>query len=239
MGDHYNGCNSLPGFLGTNHFCHPCKGRKYPACHKTGCPDFSPDQSPCHHYRRCHRTFFGEQCLGNHYVYSTTDGKKADCTKKIKNVCASEHKCLNCNRLLRPRKIETRHVCGTAECPSCKQYHNLYSHQRHIQTPTKLEQKRQLLKSRKRKADGSQSSQTKENLFGYWDSETIQDTDVYVPNLVCAATSNCDDLFHFEGTTCIRDFIDWLRELALDFKLTVLAHNSQELDSYLILDELY
>ena len=139
----------------------------------------------------------------------------------------------------RPCEIETRHVCGTAEYPSCKEYHNLYRHQCHIQNPTKLEHKSKLLKSRKRKADGLQSNQTKENLFVYWDSETMQDTRVHVPNLVCAATSNCDDLFHFEGTTCIRDFIDWLRELSLDFKLTVLAHNSQGFDSYLILDELY
>ena len=33
--------------------------------------------------------------------------------------------------------------------------------------------------------------------------------------------------------------MDWLRELALDFKLTVLAHNSQGFDFYSILDELY
>ena len=253
VGDHYHGCNSLPGFLGTDQFClhcetsykdddighHPCKGKKCPSCHQTGCPDFVPDQLPRHPCPRCHRHFFGEQCLGNHYVYSSTDGKKADFTKKIKNVCDTHRKCPNCNRLLRPREIETRHVCGTAECPSCKEYHNLHRHQCHIQNPIKLEQKRKLRRSRKRKADGSPSNQTKENLFVYWDSKTMQDTAVHVPNLVCAATSNCDDLFHFERTTCIRDFLDWLRELSLDFKLTVLAHNSQGFDSYLILDELY
>ena len=134
VGEHYHGCNSLPGFLGTNHFClhcqtsykdddinhHPCKGKKCHACHQTGCPDFSPSQSPRHRCSRCHHSFFGEQCLGNHYVYSTTNGKKADSNKKIKNVCTSECKCLNCNRLLRPREIETRHMCGAAECPSCR-----------------------------------------------------------------------------------------------------------------------
>lgn len=66
-----------------------------------------------------------------------------------------------------------------------------------------------------------------------------QDTAVHVPSLVCAATSNCDELFHFEGTTFNVDAFDWLRELAQDFKLTVLAQKLQGFDSYLMLDELY
>ena len=62
---------------------------------------------------------------------------------------------------------------------------------------------------------------------------------VHVPNLVCAATSNTDTLYQFEGTDCIADFLEWLRELNYEYKLTVLAHNSQGFDSYLILYELY
>ena len=60
-----------------------------------------------------------------------------------------------------------------------------------------------------------------------------------MPNLVCAATSNCDEPFHFEGATCIETFLEWLRELAQDFKLNVLAHNTQGFDYYIILDVLY
>ena len=60
-----------------------------------------------------------------------------------------------------------------------------------------------------------------------------------MPNLVCAATSNSDELFHFEGPTCIEALLDWFRELAQDFKLTVLAHNLQGFDRYLILNALY
>ena len=131
-----------------------------------------------------------------------------------------------------------RVTCGTAECPSCKQYHNLRSHQCYIQNPTKLV-KRKLLKSRKRKANATRIREEKDHLFIYWDNETMQDTGIHVPNLVCTATSNCDELFHFEGTTCIVSLLDWLRELGQDFKVMVLAHKSQGFDSYLILDELY
>ena len=251
--NHYHGCNYLSGFLGTSHFCiecetsyqqddylhHPCKGKKCHACHQMGCVDFAPGQIPRHQCPRCQRAFFGEQRMGNHYVYSTTDGKRVDVAKGIKSVCTTVRKCKDCNRLLRSHEIETRHVCGTAECPSCKQYHDLRKHQCFIQNPEKLVERRKLLKSRKRKADGTHTRVEKDHLFVYWDSETMQDTGVHVPNLVCAATSNSNVLFKFEGSTCIPDFLDWLLKVGEESKLTVLAHNSQGFDSYLILDELY
>ena len=130
-------------------------------------------------------------------------------------------------------------MCGTAECPSCKQYHDLRKHQCFIQNPEKLEEKRKLLKSRKRKADGTNTRVEKDHVFVYWDSETMQDTGVHVPNLVCAATSNSNELFKFEGSTCIPNFLDWLLTVGEESKLTVLTHNSQGFDFYLILDELY
>ena len=253
VGQHYHGCHSLSGFLGSVHFCldcetryqqddhshHPCKGRKCHACKQTGCVDFAPGQIPRHQCPRCQRAFFGEQCMGNHYVYSATDGTRANGAKGIQSVCNTVRKCKQCNRLLRPHEIETRHVCGTAECPSCKQYCNLSQHQCYIQNPSKLEEKRKLLKSRKRKADGTSTRVEKDHVFVYWDSETMQDTGVHVPNLVCAATSNSNAQFKFEGSRCIVNFLDWLLELGKESKLTVLAHNSQGFDSYLILDELY
>ena len=67
----------------------------------------------------------------------------------------------------------------------------------------------------------------------------MQDTGVHVPNLVCAATSDTDTLYHFEGTDCIADFLEWLRGLNNEYKITVHSHNSQGFDSYLILNELY
>lgn len=110
---------------------------------------------------RCHRSFFGPRCLENHFAYSTVIGKKANPSKKIKNVCATQHKCPTCRRLLRPSELETKHECGTAECPSCKEYHNL-CHQCFIQNPKDLEDKKKR-KQRKRKADGSQATPEKRN----------------------------------------------------------------------------
>ena len=247
VGEHYHGCNSLPGFLGSSHFCvdcetsfehddehhHPCQGKKCPACFHTHCPD-KGNPTATHPCSSCHRIFLGEQCLTNHRDFTTVDGKKANA--KHPNVCATVRRCGRCLRRLSDYELRKKHhVCGTAECPSCREYHNLHQHRCYIQNPIKLQEKRK--KSRKRKANRERVE--KDKLFVYWDSETMQDTGVHVPNLVCAATSNCDELFHFEGATCIRDFLDWLRELARDSELTVLAHNSQGFDSHLILDELY
>ena len=134
VGEHYHGCNSLPGFLGTNQFSvecetsfndddynhHPYKDRKCPACLQTGCQDYRPGESFDYLCRCCHRFFFGEQCLANHRTYSSINGKKADPAKKIKRVCGSTKKYPRCNRLLRPREIETRHICGTANVTRVK-----------------------------------------------------------------------------------------------------------------------
>ena len=254
VGEHFHGCHSLSGFLGHNYFCldceksfdhddmhhHQCNGKRCRACHQTKCPDYhnTHGESATLSCDRCHRSFFGSQCLENHYTYSTVDGKKVDPSKKIKNVCATQRKCPTCRRLLRPRELETKHECGTAECPSCKEYHNLQRHQCFIQNPKDLEDKKKR-KQRKRKADGSQATPDKETIFVHWDTETMQDTGVHVPNLVCARTSNTAENYTFPGLTCIEDFLDWLRELSIDCKLVVMAHNSQGFDSYFILDKLY
>lgn len=168
-----------------------------------------------------------------------TDTVKAG--QGIRNVCSTLRKCEDCNRFLREKEIKTeKHTCGTSECPSCKRYKDLTIHKCFIQNPEKLEEWRKALqesRSNKRRADGSRI--TKNHLFVYWDSETMQETDVHVPNLIYAAASDTSQLYPFEGEECVADFLEWLRELNKEHKLTVLAHNSQGFDSYLILQQLY
>ena len=255
--NHYHGCNSLKAFMGRCFFCvecetgydhddihhHPCNGKKCRACCQTNCKDYkeSRGQAAQHSCPKCHRKFFGEECMGNHYHYSPIDGVKTNYDKRIKNVCSQLRKCKLCNRLLREQEIHTnKHTCGTSKCPSCREYKDLTTHRCYIQNPTKLEERRKTLqesRSNKRRADGTRV--TKDHLFVYWDSETMQETGVHVPNLVCAATSNTSNMYNFEGEECITAFIEWLRELNKDYKITVIAHNSQGFDSYFILQKLY
>ena len=133
VGEHYHGCNSLSGFLGRGYFCikcetsfntddikhHPCKGKKCHAFCETQCIDYhqSRGQEAGHTCPQCHRQFFGEQCLGNHYVYSTTDRKRADTAKKIKPVCVTICQCPICNRLLRPQEMKRATCAGPVNAP--------------------------------------------------------------------------------------------------------------------------
>ena len=90
--------------------------------------------------------------------------------------------------------------------PLAKKYHNPQRHQCFIQNPKDLEDKKKR-KQRKRKADGSQATPEKETIFISWGTETIQESALHVPNLVCARTSNSNANYTFPGTTCVEDFM--------------------------------
>lgn len=99
-GEHYHGCTSISGFLGRNRSClhcekgydyddmkhHPCQGKKCFACYQSKCEDYrrAGGESATLECNRCQRSFLGDQCMQNHYVYASTDEKKADPAKKIK-----------------------------------------------------------------------------------------------------------------------------------------------------------
>ena len=157
--------------------------------------------------------------LGNHYVYSTTDGKRVDAAKKIKNVCSTQRKCPPCNKLLRP--------CVTSRLRH-RQMPLLQTISQSLSSPMlhtgshQIRRKREIAEIQKMQGGWiakSRRERQRLRLLG----ESMQDTGVHVSNLVCAATSNCD------STTCIPDFLDWLRELAQDFKVAVLAHQFSKL----------
>ena len=259
------------GFFGKNQYClqcetsfdhddlkhHPCRGRKCYACHQTDCADFkaAPPHTkaavPCND---CHRQFFGPTCLKNHTTFQSADGKRALAKNKSNNVCHSKRKCKECGRLLTPYEVEHKHTCDTWECPSCRRWVNLYTHQCYIQNPKELNEhrkkQRQCQKDKralKRRLDGSTVSTTttsrpvdpKELVFVDWDTETMQHQGIHIPNLVCARTSNSDQDYKFEWEGCIQSFLAWLYELAKDVKIIAVAHNSQGFDSYLIIDALY
>ncbi|KAL9952108.1 hypothetical protein ACROYT_G039315 [Oculina patagonica] len=255
-GDHYHGCNSLKGFFDKNFYCiecekgydhnnakdHRCLGRKCFACHQSDCRDYKRAEGETAQVRcnDCGRCFFGDRCFKNHKQRQSDDGKKADGRKK-NSVCHTRKKCERCRKTYEGYELTNGHRCGHAECPSCRKYVDLNAHKCTIQNPEKLEEDREKRRARKRRNDGTRivPQEPEPPVFVSWDAEARQEEGIHVPNLICAMTTNSEEEYQFEGETCVKDFLDWLREIAEDSKVIAVAHNFQGYDAYFVLDELY
>ena len=269
---HYHGCTSLSGFFGKSYYCvecekgfssndlkhHRCPGKKCFACHQANCQDFNQRDEgevaelPCH---RCHRFFFGPICQTNHLLHNSSGGL-AD---PLDSVCDKNKRCPSCYKIYTGKEIEKGHRCGHAECPCCKRYFNLHTHQCYVQ-PLKEKKKKRTKKKKRGAAAGLATLQANEEempvdeweecdpllpLFVYFDIEARQDQGEHVANLLCAERDDSDQCEVFEGETCVEEFLDWLREQTKTNnpqekrEVIAVAHNFQGYDSYFILEQFY
>ena len=243
--DHYHTCTSLTGFFGTSYYCaqcekgfavddsrhHRCKGKRCYACQQTNCLAYQDTQATFY-CPQCHRSFFNRQCYENHLVF-TQSGKRAT----DNSVCEVKRRCPGCNKVTDGKQNIRQHQCGYSNCPSCKKYVELANHKCYIQPITGEDRN----STRKRKRE----ERVPPPLFVYFDIESMQDTGIHVPNLVCAETNEEDTSFVFNGPTCIEQFLTWLQTLTqtddVEYlrQVIAVAHNFQGYDSYFILHELY
>ena len=276
VGEHYHACNSISGFMGKVYYClecekafdhdnvrrHPCKGKKCFACHQYNCDDYKIANGehahlPC---RQCNRFFFGPICKMNHMLH-TPEGKRVNSGENGKSVCDKHKQCVDCRKMYTEYEIrKKRHVCGYAQCPSCKEYLNLYRHECYLQNPDEIKERKK--KNRKRKRDmgltflrANEENNDGEHeeeedspvppCFVYFDIEARQDHGEHVPNLLCAEINQSDECEVFEGERCVEEFLDWIRSLTVtddpdqERPVIAVAHNFQGYDSYFILDEFY
>lgn len=242
---------------------HACKRNqnRCTACLQQGCQDYleqqrhpGPTLVSC---KKCRRTFYGVNCLQNHRTH-TYAGRPT--TLPRTTVCTTRVRCPTCRKLLKTPKEQTTHRCGYIDCPSCKEYVDSMEHRCFIQIAKSPEEERRKKRTNKHKRlrrgaaaglatlranEGTASTadddddEDKLPLHVFFDIEAMQDTGTHVPNLVVAETEE-DDVPHlFPGTTCLRDFVEWLDTLTEDDTraLIVLAHNFQGYDGYFIVDE--
>ena len=273
---HYDAVTSLPAFFNRNHVCahcfrgydhegrHKCTVNKLhcSACLQDGCPDLVKAQRrnqwstcPCSH---CHRLFYGPTCLEKHRTHNY-EGKP--CTDNKPAVCTTRRKCPHCLILLRTKKEQQDHKCGHFNCPSCKKYVPIASHQCFLQVAPMPQQMREEKKKKRRKrakhgaaagmatlranlSDVEQDSSEeddgdKEPLHVFYDIEAMQERERHVANLLVAETEHDNRPVRFRGEHCIRDFLEWLETLTEDDTrpLIVLAHNFQGYDGYFIVDQ--
>ncbi|KAL9960246.1 hypothetical protein ACROYT_G033681 [Oculina patagonica] len=245
--DHYHGCTSLGGFFGKSYYCtqcekgfshdnrkeHRCPGARCAACHQTDCHEWKRAHAvPRVNCADCQRDFFGTRCLQLHK--SRTDTGKDMTRDKRNSVCDKHKRCAGCFKTYGDYELRNSHKCGHAQCPSCKEYQDLRYHQCYIQNPLKVEQKQ----NRKRTSAG-QRKEDDPPVFVSWDAEARQEEGQHVANLICALRGDTDERRTFEGETCVKDFLAWLREIAEQQRVIAVAHNFQGYDSYFILNELY
>ena len=274
VGKHYHTCNNLAAFMGKSYYCvqceksfnnndkkhHRCPGKRCFACHQFDCTDFKTRVGeradlPCH---QCDRFFFGAVCQTNHLLHRS-EGAFADPAQK-NSVCDTHKRCKTCYKVYTGKEIKKGHKCGYAECPSCKQYFNLYTHQCYLQVIEDKQQKQRRSKRKRKQGATAGLATLRANdsamdedddppdpppLFIYFDIEARQDQGEHVANLLCAEREDNDQCEVFEGDTCLEEFLDWLRAQTqtndpnVQRQVIAVAHNFQGYDSYFVLDELY
>jgi len=71
-------------------------------------------------------------------------------------------------------------------------------------------------------------------LYVFFDIEAMQLRGCHEPNLLVAETCKDDEPHVFEGSSCVREFLDWLEELTEEDTrmVTVIAHNFQGYDGF-------
>ena len=258
----------LPGFFESSYVCADCwkpydhaekhrctKTKLCGACRQKDCPDFQ------HAYPRhlkatqrcesCHRDFFGPACLEAH-ASKTHAGKPA--TDLQSSVCSQRHRCPDCYQQNVGLSRIQRHRCYHVDCPSCHQYVHADDHRCFIQRAPKPQDEKKRKRTRQKgprakrgaaaAAEPHASSEDEEDLpplHVFFDIEAMQPHEKHIANLVVAETEDNDEPKPFPGSTCIRDFLEWLDTLTLHDtrQVNVIAHNFQGYDGYFIIQEYY
>ena len=171
-----------------------------------------------------------------------------------RSVCTQCCKCVQCNKLLVGFKGQQSHLCGYVECISCKEYVEAATHKCFVQVAKfPQEQEEDKKKNNKRKcranaglatleANGEgldmEEDEYKPPLHMFFDIEAMQDTNLYVANLLIAKTKDDDCPEHFRGNDCVKHFLEWLDTLTENDTrpVTVIAHNFQGYDGYYVVD---
>ena len=265
--DHYDVITKLPGFFGSSYVCADCwkpynteglhrctKTKLCGACRQKDCPDFQ-HAYPRHlkatqRCKSCHRDFFGEVCFEAH-TGKTHAGKPA--TGLQSSVCSQRHRCPDCYQQNVGLSRIQRHHCYHVDCPSCHQYVHADDHRCFIQKAPKPQDEKKRKRTRQKgprakrgaaAAEPHASEDEEEDLpplHVFFDIEAMQPHEKHIANLVVAETEDNDEPKPFPGSTCIRDFLEWLDTLTLHDtrQVNVIAHNFQGYDGYFIIQEYY
>ena len=235
--DHFDGCTSFPAFLDRSYYClncqkgfntndkahHPCKGRRCTACSRFNCENYVPGTQPKDYCTQCYTSFFGQQCKQHHF-----ESKQ----------CQTHKTCLQCQVVYMVIKGK-RHRCGFSKCPVCTKWVFIADHKCYIQ-PVVEEQPEPT------EEGGGRMVAPPPPLLVYADIEAYQNEEnVFVPNLLCYATAEEEDIQALDGEDCVLQFLQDLDDLAEEpdseqqRNIIVIFHNLKGFDGMFIIHHLY
>ena len=239
--NHYDGCTSFPAFVNRSYYCiecerafntddgahHSCKGKRCTACSRFDCPDFVPKSEPSDYCSHCHTKFFGIQCKNHHFA---------------SNQCETHKTCRNCYAQYMVITGK-RHRCGFAKCTVCKQFVSINHHKCYIQ-PVAVEEEEE---TEQTEEGGGCMVAPPPPLFVYADIEAYQNEEnVFVPNLLCYATAEEEEIHVIDGDHCVLNFLQELDDLAevpdndeQQREVIVVFHNLKGFDGVFVINELY
>ena len=240
--EHYEGVTSFAGFTNRSYYCvecekayntndrahHTCKGKRCTACSRFDCPDYVLGTRPEDHCTQCNTKFFGIHCKRHHF-----ESKQ----------CQTYKTCLQCQGQYAVIKGK-RHRCGYAKCNVCKEFVYINDHRCYIQ-PVVQEKEAKETEEPTEEGGGSMVAPPPP-LLVYADIEAYQNEEnVFVPNLLCYATAEEEDIHAMDGEDCVLQFLQELDDLAdvpdsdRDRDIIVIFHNLKGFDGIFIINELY
>ena len=145
-----------------------------------------------------------------------------------------------------------KHLCGFGQCSVCKEVVNINEHKCYIQ-PVALEQEPAVEEEdleegliEEEPEEGERKQPPPPPLYVYADFEAMTNEDgEFIPDLLCYATSDNDDVQVLEGEECTLEFLNVLDDLTEesdndeDRPINIIFHNLKGFDGIFLIKELY
>ena len=234
--NHFDVIKSLTAFYNTPYYCDKCK-KAYTKRDKHKCPSkclscftYNKDtkcdgkEIIC---KKCNRKFFGNRCFKNHLKNRSNGEGKMDI------VCDAVKKCLDCNRIITGKYVNS-HKCGYSECTNCGKYvsnnHKCFMKKVRAKGGNCINKKPCKNNDSIKKTDWCYPCRTYTEKYMFYDFEATQNTGTHTVNLSIAQD--------FKGKEYIHNSIEEFCKFFINDKFkgyTFIAHNSKGYDSHFVL----
>ena len=217
--NHFWGCKSMATFVRDSNHCRECDhafdGHRFftaHSCMARAC-QACLDKTCTVHDRDWSQIMYCASC------YRRFPGASCYLRHQANGTCERRRSCRWCGKDLK----DDRPSCDCKSvCTHCKERVTVGRHECFMASPNEAEW-----------------DQEKPTLVVYADIETMQETRWHVPNLICYARENDDEVASIAGEHCLERFLEEMEALTSRHRVTVIFHNLKKFDGQLILETSY